>query len=167
MITPLDTTTWAFELYGGNAAFWQLADGTIYVVSQVRSVDNSFVVLKSNLVPPDPGPGWSFTEVASYTFPDENQSFNPVVTYDGVTGLIHIVGTQDSTTSLSPPVPAKVLSVDLLKFTFDTSTNALSGPVHIFTASIVRDGYDICPLSGGHTFIVAAATNPLPRVLNA
>ena len=56
-------------------------------------------------------PGWSFTEVASYTFPDENQSFDPVLTYDSFTGLIHIVGTQDSTASLSPPIPAEVLPV--------------------------------------------------------
>jgi hypothetical protein len=150
MKTLLDTNLWSSDLYEGNAAFVQRAsDGVIFVVSQVRPATNDFVVLRSNVVPPDPGPGWSFTQVASYAFPEPNISFDPVVSYDTGTGILHIIGTRNN-----PPV-------DILKFSFDTSTSVLSGPTVLATVSVVRDGYDVCPIGSGYTFIAASVTNPL------
>jgi hypothetical protein len=157
MITKLNATGtwWSSDLYEGNAAFVD-AGGTIFVVSQVRQgtsppVGNTFAVLKSGPVPPDPGPGWSFSEVAAYAFPEPNSSFDPVIAYDG-SRYIHIIGTQDNGTGEA---------VDLLKFTFDTSTNALSGPAVLATASVVREGYDIVPLASGGSFVAFSVTNPV------
>ena len=172
MITPLDLNPWSAELYGGNAAFVRVPGSVsppstdiLYVVSQVRPHDNSFVVLKSNPVPPDCGPGWSFTQVASYTFPSVNESFDPVVAYDSDTYLLHIVGVQDNRSGAgeSPTSTQEPFPVDLLKFTFNTLTDVLSGPAVLLTSSYVREGYDICPIpsSGGHQFVAVAVTDPL------
>jgi hypothetical protein len=160
MKTLLDTNTWSSSLFEGNAAFAQrVSDGTLFIVSQVRPIDNSFVILKSNPVPPDTGPGWSFSQVVQYTFLELNESFDPVVAYDSGTGLLHIIGTQDNrgaSTSTSQAFPA-----DLIKFTFDTSTNILTGPTVLVTASYVREGYDICTIGSGYTFVATAVTSPL------
>jgi hypothetical protein len=171
MKTLLDTNAWSSALYEGNASFVQVGGsisppvpGTLFVVSQVRPSDNSFVILKSDPVPPTPGPGWSFTEVAKYTFPELNESFDPVVAYDDSTGLLHIIGTQDNrgaSDSTTQDFP-----VDLVKFTFDTVPSgsplaySLTGPTVLATASYVRDGYDICAIGGGYTFIGASLTKP-------
>jgi hypothetical protein len=156
MITKLNATGtwWSSDLYEGNAAFADTGDA-IFVVSQVRQgvsppVGNTFAVLRSNPAPPDPGPGWSFTEVAAYEFPEPNSSFDPVVAYDG-SRYIHIIGTQDD---------ASAGGADLLKFTFDTSTNALSGPAVLATASAVREGYDVVPLASGGSFVAASVVSP-------
>jgi len=176
MLTPLDSVTWSSDLYEGNAAFVEVpgsgsppSPGTLYVVSQVRPSDNSFVILMSNPVPPDPGPGWSFTQVAQYTFPSLNESFDPVVAYDG-SRYIHIIGTQDNRTGLTGSdlsSSQEAIPVDLVKFTFDTHApsasppyDGLVGPVVLATASYVREGYDVCPLSTGGSFVVVAVTNP-------
>ena len=178
MITRLDTVNWSSELYGGNAAFVDTGAtlsppglGTIFVVSQVRPGDNTFVILRSNPVPPDPGPGFTFTQVASYTFPETNESFDPVAVYDG-SRYIHIVGTQDNRTGYPGDVSLQQeFPVDLIKFTYDTQATLASppdsppqglfGPTVLATAITVREGYDICPLSGGGSFVAAAVTNPL------
>jgi hypothetical protein len=61
MITTLDATAWSKELLSGNAQFVEVGT-TIYVVSQVRNTNpQTFVVLKSNPVPPDPGQGGSYS----------------------------------------------------------------------------------------------------------
>ena len=162
MKTLLDTNTWSSELYEGNAAFVEVS-GTLFIVSQVRPADNSFVILKSNPVPPDPGPGWSFSPVASYTFPELNESFDPVVAYDSGTGLLHIIGTQDNRGASSST--SQAFPVDLVKFTFDTSLGSppvvLGPPIVLATASYVRDGYDICAIGSGYTFVGASLTKPL------
>ena len=164
MKTLLDTTTWSPALYEGNAAFVDVG-GTLFVVTQVRPATNSFVILRSNPVPPDPGPGWSFTQVAEYVFPDLNESFDPVIAYDG-SRYIHIIGTQDNRGSYSPPESlstSQVFPVDLIKFTFDTQGSppyTLTGPSVLSTASAVREGYDVCSLSSG-SFVVAAIVNPV------
>jgi hypothetical protein len=164
MKTLLDTTTWSPELYEGNAAFVDVS-GTLFVVSQVRPATNSFVILRSNAIPPDPGPGWSFTQVAEYVFPNLNESFDPVIAYDG-SQYIHIIGTQDNRSSYSSPESlstSQVFPVDLIKFTFDTQGSppyTLTGPHVLSTASTVREGYDVCSLSSG-SFVVAAVVNPV------
>jgi hypothetical protein len=155
MITKLNATGtwWSSDLYEGNAAFVDTGSA-IFVVSQVRQgtsppVGNTFAVLMSNPVPPDPGPGWSFTEVAAYEFPEPNSSFDPVAAYDG-SQYIHIIGTQDNPLG----------GVDLLKFTFDTIASSLSGPTVLATASAVREGYDVTPLASGGSFVAASVVSP-------
>lgn len=151
MITVLDNQSWGQELVTGNGQFVQdSATNVLYVVSNVR-VDNSFVILKSNPVPPAPGPGASFTQVASYTFPQTNSDFDPVVTYDTVSGpntLLHIIGTRNN--------PTNPRLSDLIKFTYNTSTTALTGPIVLTTASAVRNGYDMVLLANGHRVIAVS-----------
>jgi hypothetical protein len=158
MISVLDTESWAKELYTGNAAFVETADETIFIVSNVRQ-DNTFVILQSNPVPPDPGPGSSFSVVATYTFPIPNIEFDPVCAYDPSTGILHIVGYQ---TDVANP-----LLSDLVKFTFETGISyvgpqVLSAPVVLVTGTRVRDAYDICvlsPVSAEWTVAIAACVD--------
>src|SRR5208337_888387 len=112
MITQLDTQSWAKELQTGNAQFVAVTSvsppaETIYVVSNVRA-DGTFVVLRSDLVPPAAGPGASFTVVAIGNLnpvisppvpPLQTIDFDPVVAYDSSTGLLHIIGTMDDPSS--------------------------------------------------------------------
>src|SRR5208283_1985288 len=190
----------ANELVTGNAEFIEVS-GTLFIVSNVRA-DNSFAILKSDPVPPAPGPGASFggtpphsVPVATYTFqpppstptwssvvsysvgrvvafsgqayvavaPSLNQTppnaaywaisptnsgFDPVAAYDPSTGLLHIIGTQNNAINSRYS--------DLIKFTFDTNTQTLSGPIILTTASAVRDGYDMVVLANGHRFIAVS-----------
>jgi hypothetical protein len=155
LLTPLDTQTWAKELVTGNAQFIEISAGspptpTIYVVSNVRA-DNSFAVLQSIPVPPAgfaPGPGSNFITVGTYTFPQPNSGFDPVAAYDPSSGLLHIIGTQNN--AINPRYS------DLIKFTFNTLTNTLSGPIVLTTASAVRDGYDMAVLANGHRLIAVS-----------
>ncbi len=153
MLTVLDSQSWAKELVTGNGAFVQQVNGTLFVVSNLRPFTNDFVILKSDPVPA-PGPGSSFSQVASYHFPNASIDFDPVVAYDANAGLIHIVGTRNN------PVDATLS--DLVKFTFDTGSNALTGPVVLVTGSRVRDAYDVCVLdsiSAPWTVMVAVAVD--------
>jgi len=155
LLTTLDTQSWAKELVTGNAQFVEISAGspptsTIYVVSNVRA-DNSFAVLQSIPTPPvgaAPGPGSNFVTVATYTFSRPNSGFDPVVAYDQNSGLLHIIGTQNNAINSRYS--------DLIKFTFNTNTNALSGPITLTTASAVRDGYDMLVLANGHPFIAVS-----------
>jgi hypothetical protein len=150
LITTLDAgTSWQSELVSGNGQFVEVGS-VLWVVSQSRATNpQTFIILKSNPAPPDPGPGYSFTTVATYTFPQSTSSFDPVVAYDSSTQLLHILGTQDNGHN-----------VDLIKFKFDTTNNTLSAPTTIVTASFIRDGYDIRSLVSGGTFLAVAVTDP-------
>jgi hypothetical protein len=155
LLTSLDTQSWAKELVTGNAQFVEISAGspptsTIYVVSNVRA-DNSFVVLQSSHTPPigfAPGPGSNFLTVATYTFLRPNSGFDPVTAYDSNSGLLHIIGTQNNAINSRYS--------DLIKFTFNTNTQVLSGPHTLTTASAVRDGYDMVVLTNGHRFIAVS-----------
>lgn len=142
---------WAKELLTGNAAFVE-ASGIIYVVSNVRA-DNTFVVLKSNPAPPDPGPGATFSVAATYTFTGTQIDFDPAIAYDSVAGVIHIVGCR---TNPSNPVLA-----DILKFTFTIAGSILSGPVVLATGSRVRDAYDVVGLAAGHSIVGVCVDEPI------
>ena len=179
MFTVLDTNSWDKEQVSGNAEFLEISgasgSSTVFVVSNTRPATNSFVILRSNPVPPDPGVGYSFTQVAEYlepfdTFTDSpNRDFGPVSCLDtsgvrefigftgasGATGvfvegdpIIHIIGTRDN------PIDPNL--ADLIKFTFDTSNNLLSSPITLATASRIRESYDICMLSGGHKMVAVS-----------
>lgn len=157
MITVLDNQSWSKELVTGNGEFIQDPSGVVWVVSNVRA-DNSFAIFKSEPVPPQPGPGAAFgLPVATYTFPFHgspplpNSDFDPVIAYDAVSGpnpLIHIIGTRDNATN-----PAKS---DLVKFTYDTVTTVLTGPVVLTSASTIRNGYDIIVLANGHRVVAVS-----------
>ncbi len=181
MITTLDTQNWGKELQTGNAEFVETASNELYIVSNVRNngfgfgrgFGNSFaspyqfVILKSDPVPPAPGPGSSFgalppanAPVATYVFPQPTTSFDPVVTFDATTGLLHILGTRDTPTGTSTSSPQ---TSDLIKFTFDTQgLGGLQGPFLIAAsvASRVRGAYDIGVLDTQNTIIAAALTDP-------
>lgn len=145
MITTLDTTSWAKELSTGNAEFVETAAPTLFVVSNAKNsgfgFGNSFgnvfgnpyqfLVLQSATVPPSPGPGASFSVVATYNFPQPTTSFDPAVAYDPNTGLLHILGTRDTPTGANTSNPQLN---DVIKFTYDTNTMILTGPVrhHVF-----------------------------------
>ncbi len=160
MITTLDTQNWGKELVTGNGQFVQdSVSNVIYIVSNVRA-DNSFVILKSDPVPPAPGPGASFggvpphsVPVATYTFTTPNSDFDPVVTYDtsGVHPLLHIIGTRNN--------PTNGRFNDLVKFTYDTVTTVLTGPFVLTTASTVRNGYDMVSLANGHRFVAVSVVD--------
>lgn len=155
MLTTLDTQSWAKELVTGNAQFVEVLKGsppepTLYIVSNVRA-DNSFCVLRSVPTPPTgvaPGPGAVFTTVATYTFSQTNSDFDPAVAYDPNSGSLHIVGTQNNPTGHN--------SSDFIKFTFDTNTNTLTGPVILTIASQVRDGYDVAVLENGNCIVAVS-----------
>src|SRR5208282_450538 len=95
-----------------------------------------------------PGPGSNFNSVATYTFPRPNSGFDPVAAYDPSTGLLHIIGTQNNAINSRYS--------DLIKFTFDTNTQTLSGPHILTTASAVRDGYDMVVLANGHRLVAVS-----------
>lgn len=181
MITTLDTLSWGKELQTGNAEFVETANNELYIVSNVRNngfgfgrgFGNSFaspyqfVILKSDPVPPAPGPGSSFganppanAPVATYVFPQPTTSFDPVVTFDSTTGLLHILGTRDTPTGVST---SSSQTSDLIKFTFDTvGLGGLQGPFVIAAsvASRVRGAYDIGVLDTQNTIVAAALTDP-------
>ena len=151
MITTLDAQSWSKELIGGNAQFIEIGN-VIWMVSQVRA-DNTFGIFASLPFPPNPGVGYAFNEVATYTFPNPNTSFDPVMVYDGA-NLIHIVGAADG-----------VNGVDVVKFTYDISANTLSSTT-LIVASFVRDAFDVCTVKGpdgvtpGYVFVAVSCTNP-------
>lgn len=181
MITTLDTLNWGKELQTGNAEFVETANNELFIVSNVRNngfgfgrgFGNSFaspyqfVILKSDPVPPAPGPGSSFgaqppanAPVATYTFPQPTTSFDPVVTLDVTTGLLHILGTRDTPTG---GFTSSSQTSDLIKFTFDTvGLGGLQGPFVIAAsvASRVRGAYDIGVLDTQNTIVAAALTDP-------
>jgi hypothetical protein len=180
LITILDTVSWGKELTTGNAEFVETTNDLLYVVSNVRNngfgfgrgFGNSFaspyqfVILKSDPVPPAPGPGASFgaapptsVPVATYTFPQPTTSFDPVATFDASTGLLHILGTRDTPTS---GTTSSSQTNDLIKFTYDTVGLTLSGPF-VIGASIgsrTRNAYDIGVLDTGNTLVACALTDP-------
>ncbi len=167
MITQLDTISWSPELVTGNAEFIEVAAGsppepTLYVVSNVRNDSGvySFVVLQSNVVPPAPGPGSSFTVKATYTFPQPVTSFDPACAYDttGAHPLIHIVGMRDTPAAGSPPT-SNPQSNDLVKFTYSIATQALTGPVVLSAGNRIRSAYDIAVLPTGHTAAAVSLTD--------
>ncbi len=159
MITQLDVQSWSKELLTGGAQFIQTASGTIFVVSNVRQ-DGSFAIFKSDPVPPQPGPGASFSTVAIYTFPQPNSDFDPVVAFDSTSGLIHIIGTRDTPTGVSPPT-SNSQSSDLIKFVYDIAfagpyPQTLPDPVVLTTASQIRNGYDIVVLANGNRVVAVS-----------
>lgn len=145
MITTLDSQSWAQELLTGNADFIRDPSGTLWVISNVRPSANNFIILQSLPSPPQPGPGFVFTTVGSYTFPVTNTSFDPVVAYDATGGnpLLQIIGTQNN--------PADPRLVDLVKFSFDTITQILTGPTVLITGSDIREAYDLLVLNNAVT----------------
>lgn len=154
MITKLDTLSWSNDLLSGNAEFVETTNA-IYVVSQLRTDsqgNQTFVVLKSNPSPPDPGPGYSFTDMVTYTFTTPTKSFDPVACISGTN--LHILGAVDNGSG----------GVNLLKFTYDitqegTANPLLSAPTTVISGTYIRNAYDICALSTGHTFVSVAVTN--------
>jgi len=182
LITTLDTVSWAKELTTGNAEFVETPDLELFIVSNIRengggygsgfgisfSSPYQFVVLESDPVPPSPGPGASFgapppTSVpkATYTFPQPTISFDPAVAYDSNSGLLHILGTRNTPTSATSSSPQ--LS-DVIKFTYDTNTEILTGPF-VIAASVgtrIRSSYDICVLPTGNTLVALSLTDPNP-----
>jgi hypothetical protein len=182
VITILDTLNWSQELVTGNAEFVEVTAGSppepvLYVVSNVRTVSaggfgfgnsfgnnfgngtqvTSFVVLQSTPIPPSPGPGASFLQVAEYEFSQPNLDFDPVVAYDQAHGLLHIVGTRNTPTGPSSSSPQ--LS-DLIKFTFNTNTNTLYGPEVLTTGSRIRGSYDIVLLPDSNTVVAVCLADP-------
>jgi hypothetical protein len=161
MLTVLDNQSWAKELQTGNAQFVRLADGTLYIVSNVRA-DGTFAVLRSNPVPPDPGPGFSFTEVATGALGLTTIDFDPVVAFDSTTSpplqRLHIIGTQDDLASGNPTL------TNLVKFTYDpasaVSPPVLTAPLILVTATNIQSAYDISVLNNGHKIIAAGISNP-------
>ena len=175
MITTLDTTSWAKELSTGNAEFVETAAPTLFVVSNAKNsgfgFGNSFgnvfgnpyqfLVLQSATVPPSPGPGASFSVVATYNFPQPTTSFDPAVAYDPNTGLLHILGTRDTPTGANTSNPQLN---DVIKFTYDTNTMILTVPFVIMSSvgSRTRSAYDIAVLGSGNTVVAISTTDPTP-----
>jgi hypothetical protein len=185
LITTLDTLSWGQELVTGNAEFVETPStptGTLYVVSNVRELGGgfgvgfgynfgnttpsvtSFEVLESTAVPPAPGPGSTFITRASYTFPQPNIDFDPVVALDLTATpnpVLHILGTRNTPTGAN--TSSSQLS-DIIKFTFDTVTGILTGPV-VVAASVgtrIRSSYDICVLPTHDTMVAMSLTDPNP-----
>jgi hypothetical protein len=180
LITILDTISWGKELTTGNAEFVETADNLLYIVSNVRNngfgfgsgFGNSFaspyqfVILKSDPVPPAPGPGSSFgalppanVPVATYTFPQPTISFDPVAAFDASNGLLHILGSRNTPTGGNT---SSTQTNDLIKFTYDTVGHTLSGPF-VIGASVgnrIRNAYDIGVLDTDNTVVAAAFTDP-------
>jgi hypothetical protein len=171
LITTLDTQSWSQELVTGNAEFVAVPNpltplnaspNGLYVVSNVRTNDfgfglsfgtsfslvNSFTILRSVAVPPAAGPGASFQTLATYVFNQPNTDFDPVAAYDYANGLLHIIGTRNTPTPVGmPPTGASPQLNDLIKFTFNTNTNVLTGPVVLSTGARIRGSYDISVLT--------------------
>ena len=174
MITILDSNSWAAELRTGGAQFVVVTSvspptETIFIVSNVLTTGpyaGQFKVLRSNSVPPDPGPGSSFAVVATGNLGATTIDFDPVVCYDSSTGLLHIVGTMDDP-SANPTL------TDLVKFTYDTTylgpypLDITSSRVTLVTASDIQTAYDICILDSGHKLIAAVADNPSGAISNS
>jgi Ice-binding-like len=186
LITTLDTTSWAPELVTGNAEFVESPSsptGTLYVVSNVRSNSGAsggfgygygynfgenfgpaaggFVVLESTAVPPAPGPGSSFVVRATYNFPQPNLDFDPVVAIDTTATpnpVLHIIGTRNTPTGANTSNPQLT---DLIKFTFDTVTYELNGPIVLSTGARIRGSYDIAVLSNHDTIVAACLAEPI------
>jgi hypothetical protein len=154
LITSLDTNSWSSELLTGNGQFIVTGSPeTIYIVSNSRLISGvySFVVLQSQAVPPAPGPGSTFTTVATYTFPNPTQDFDPVVAFDSSTGLLHIIGTRSN--------PTNSRLTDLIKFTFNTVSSVLTEPIILTQGSAIRDAYDICVVNNGHKVVSVSVTD--------
>jgi Ice-binding-like len=184
LITTLDTTSWAPNLVTGNAEFVESPSsptGTLYVVSNVRSNSagtfgsgfgynfgenfgpsaGGFVVLESTAVPPAPGPGSTFITRASYNFPQPNQDFDPVVAIDvnaTPNPVLHIIGTRNTPTGANT---SSQQLTDLIKFTFDTVTYDLTGPIVLSTGARIRGSYDIAVLSNSDTIVAACLAEPI------
>lgn len=190
MITTLDTTSWSKELVTGNAAFIESPSsptGTLYVVSNTRDLasvgggfgfgfggnfgnnygpaNGGFVVLESTAVPPAPGPGSSFITRASYNFPQPNNDFDPVLAIDPLAlpnPVIHIIGTRSTPTG---GTTSSTQLNDLIKFTYDTVTHALTGPFVLSTGARVRGAYDIAVLQDHNTVVAVSLAEPI--IMNA
>lgn len=190
MITNLDTLSWSPELVTGNAEFIELSPpgfgldfghdfggggtgNTIFVVSNVRDTgagfgenfgvtfgsEFGFEVLRSRPTPPAPGPGSSFDVVASYIFPQPNTTFDPVIAYDdtGTNPVIHIIGTRNTPTG---PITSSSQSSDIIKFTFDTVAQTLTGPIVLSSGTRIRSAYDIAVLPNGNQIVVMSLAQP-------
>ena len=161
--------------FGHN--FGNASGPTIFVVSNVRtngtgpqgfgygfgaqfgSAGFSFEVLQSEAFPPTPGPGSIFDVVATYIFPQPNLTFDPMVAYDasGVHPVIHIVGTRNTPTGFSS---SSSQSSDLIKFTYDTVTQILTGPFVLSSGTRIRSAYDIIALPNGNQIVVMSLAEP-------
>ena len=77
-----------------------------------------------------------------------------------MSGLIHIVGTRDTPTGVSPPT-SNSQSSDLIKFVYDTAfagpyPQTLPDPIILTMASKIRNGYDMVVLANGNRVIAVS-----------
>ena len=161
MITSLDTQSWGPILRDGNAQFVKVPSGDIYVVSNIRPSTGDFVVLKSNAVPPDPGPGNSFSSIATVSLNGSTTNFDPVAVYDATSSLplLHIIGL---VTNTNPKL------TDLVKFTINLASYQVTGPITLISGSNLQSTYDICVLTGegaNHKLVAVSANNPVSPAL--
>jgi hypothetical protein len=142
----------------------------------------SFEVLQSGATPPAPGPGSTFQTVASYVFPQPNYTFDPVAVYapaifvappgfgTGTFGsgpfgevipnanpAIHIVGTRNTPTGA---ITSSNQYSDVIKFTYDTVAQTLTGPIVLSSGTRIRGAYDIAVLPNGNQVVAMALAEP-------
>lgn len=148
---------------------------TIYVISNVRNnaagfglnfgttfgSQFNFQVLQSGATPPAPGPGSTFSAVASYIFPQPTTTFDPVAVYDATSlsghPLIHIIGTRNTPTGA---ISSSSQSSDVIKFTYDTVAATLTGPIVLSSGTRVRGAYDIVVLPNGNQVVAMCLAEP-------
>jgi hypothetical protein len=178
MITILDQVPWSQVLVSGNGEFVTVPNpltpsGELYVISNVRTASNSFAVLKSIPVPPSPGPGASFETKATYVFNEPNTDFDPVAAYDPANQLLHILGTRNTPTNgfgfsfgfnFGQAFGSSPQLNDLIKFTFDTNTNNLTGPFVLSTGARIRGSYDIAVLPNSNVVVGVCLADPILAV---
>ena len=125
--------SWSNPDLTGNSTIVEVANKDIYIVSNLEN--DSFSVLRSDFLLSSSQNGQSFFPEATYTFTTPYSTFDPAIFYDNVSSLIHIIGCQSNLTYTTG-------LVDIVYFTFDTTTKVLSTPSVLATTAFLS-AYDI------------------------
>jgi hypothetical protein len=134
MIFP---TQWSQDIIlTGNSQFVIDASEVIWIVS---NTGDDPAILKSV------DHGVTFTTEATITGLTESTiAFDPALAIDS-SGTLHILGQQNTG-----------LNVEVIKYTYVPSSNALTGPYSVTQAGLIASDYDIVPLTNGNCFIATA-----------
>jgi hypothetical protein len=150
MLKRIDSAVWGPGELTGGGAFVTAQDGTLVVVTPVRSPiapsdKQTFAVLRST----DNGDTWVAS--ASYEFPHYTSISEPQVAYNATEGSVYILMTVDADGELS----------NLNLFKYNIASHTLYAPVTLITAQRFKPSYSLCfdPVAN-EIVVVAMAIEP-------
>ena len=146
MIAPIDIQSWSPADLTGNSALVVVGQDLILVGG--RRADGTIAVYRST----SHGASWAVV----CTIPVPAGTTDPAVVLDAAGVLLHIV--------MGVPNVDFPDHIDIVKRKLNLSTYQVSSPVTLVSGSKSVSSYDITPVAGGGTLVVATAMEPITPI---